>query len=149
MLSSYSVPQPAHLGSALLTWSFRDFPKVSILFELLRDWEVSPCSSQASTEIDVLDRTSKVIERASTWSSWFPFGKVTASSTKLSSQSEDCGRKTRPPSIRGRTEFTLATFTELSMGMSSDYRIAIAEGATMIRLGTALFGERTKPLIIQ
>ncbi len=48
-----------------------------------------------------------------------------------------------------RNEFTLATFTELSMGMSSDYRIAIAEGATMIRLGTALFGERAKPLIIQ
>ncbi|MEC7219575.1 MAG: YggS family pyridoxal phosphate-dependent enzyme, partial [SAR324 cluster bacterium] len=41
-----------------------------------------------------------------------------------------------------RNEFTLANFTELSMGMSSDYRIAIAEGATMIRLGTALFGER-------
>ncbi|MEK9701181.1 MAG: YggS family pyridoxal phosphate-dependent enzyme [Deltaproteobacteria bacterium] len=48
-----------------------------------------------------------------------------------------------------RNEFTLTTFTELSMGMSSDYRIAIAEGATMIRLGTALFGERAKPLIIQ
>ncbi len=48
-----------------------------------------------------------------------------------------------------RNEFTLTTFTELSMGMSSDYRIAIAEGATMVRLGTALFGERTKPLIIQ
>ena len=48
-----------------------------------------------------------------------------------------------------RNEFTLTTFTELSMGMSSDYRIAIAEGATMIRLGTALFGERAKPLIIK
>lgn len=48
-----------------------------------------------------------------------------------------------------RNEFNLNTFTELSMGMSSDYRIAIAEGATMIRLGTALFGERAKPLIIQ
>jgi pyridoxal phosphate enzyme (YggS family) len=48
-----------------------------------------------------------------------------------------------------RNEFNLTTFTELSMGMSSDYRIAIAEGATMIRLGTALFGERAKPLIIQ
>ncbi len=31
---------------------------------------------------------------------------------------------------------------ELSMGMSSDYRIAIKEGATMIRIGTAIFGER-------
>jgi pyridoxal phosphate enzyme (YggS family) len=48
-----------------------------------------------------------------------------------------------------RNEFTLTTFTELSMGMSSDYRIAIAEGATMIRLGTALFGERAKPSIIK
>ena len=31
---------------------------------------------------------------------------------------------------------------ELSMGMSGDYPIAIEEGATMIRLGTVLFGER-------
>ena len=32
---------------------------------------------------------------------------------------------------------------ELSMGMSGDYEIAIEEGATMIRLGTVLFGDRT------
>jgi len=32
---------------------------------------------------------------------------------------------------------------ELSMGMSSDYEIAIEEGSTVIRLGTALFGPRT------
>ncbi len=31
---------------------------------------------------------------------------------------------------------------ELSMGMSNDYPIAIAEGATMVRVGTALFGPR-------
>lgn len=30
----------------------------------------------------------------------------------------------------------------LSMGMSNDYSLAVEEGATMIRLGTALFGER-------
>lgn len=33
--------------------------------------------------------------------------------------------------------------TELSMGMSDDYPIAVEEGATMLRLGTALFGART------
>jgi hypothetical protein len=33
--------------------------------------------------------------------------------------------------------------TELSMGMSGDYRLAIQAGATMIRLGTLLFGERS------
>lgn len=35
---------------------------------------------------------------------------------------------------------------ELSMGMSGDFRIAIACGATMVRIGTALFGERDYPL---
>lgn len=33
----------------------------------------------------------------------------------------------------------------LSMGMSEDYEIAIAEGATMVRIGTALFGSRSGP----
>ena len=32
---------------------------------------------------------------------------------------------------------------ELSMGMSHDYEIAIEEGATILRLGTAIFGERS------
>jgi pyridoxal phosphate enzyme (YggS family) len=32
--------------------------------------------------------------------------------------------------------------TELSMGMSGDYEIAVEEGATMVRLGTTLFGSR-------
>jgi pyridoxal phosphate enzyme (YggS family) len=31
---------------------------------------------------------------------------------------------------------------ELSMGMSLDYKIAIEEGSTMVRIGTAIFGER-------
>ena len=33
---------------------------------------------------------------------------------------------------------------ELSMGMSNDYQVAIEEGATMVRIGTAIFGEREK-----
>ncbi len=33
---------------------------------------------------------------------------------------------------------------ELSMGMSNDYKIALEEGSTMIRIGTAIFGERIK-----
>lgn len=33
-------------------------------------------------------------------------------------------------------------FSELSMGMTNDLEVAIEEGATMIRIGTALFGER-------
>ena len=33
--------------------------------------------------------------------------------------------------------------TELSMGMSNDYEVAVEEGATMVRLGTVLFGTRS------
>ncbi len=33
-------------------------------------------------------------------------------------------------------------FNELSMGMSGDYKIAIDEGSTIVRLGTIIFGER-------
>jgi uncharacterized pyridoxal phosphate-containing UPF0001 family protein len=32
----------------------------------------------------------------------------------------------------------------LSMGMSGDYTLAIEEGSTMVRLGTVLFGARTR-----
>jgi pyridoxal phosphate enzyme (YggS family) len=37
-----------------------------------------------------------------------------------------------------------AEASELSMGMSDDYEIAVEEGATMVRLGTVLFGARTR-----
>jgi len=33
-------------------------------------------------------------------------------------------------------------FCELSMGMSSDYRIAVEEGSTMVRIGSSIFGQR-------
>ncbi|OFX31029.1 MAG: YggS family pyridoxal phosphate enzyme [Bacteroidetes bacterium GWA2_32_17] len=33
-------------------------------------------------------------------------------------------------------------FCEISMGMSGDYKIAIEEGSTMVRIGSAIFGER-------
>jgi hypothetical protein len=38
-------------------------------------------------------------------------------------------------------EFSLH-MSELSMGMSSDFEVAVEEGATMVRIGTAIFGER-------
>ncbi len=36
----------------------------------------------------------------------------------------------------------LTSFTELSMGMSHDYPIALEEGSTLIRVGSKIFGER-------
>jgi PLP dependent protein len=36
-----------------------------------------------------------------------------------------------------------STLRELSMGMSSDYEVAVEEGSTLVRVGTAIFGART------
>ena len=32
---------------------------------------------------------------------------------------------------------------ELSMGMSHDFEVAVQEGSTIVRIGTAIFGQRT------
>ncbi|RKD88452.1 YggS family pyridoxal phosphate-dependent enzyme [Mangrovibacterium diazotrophicum] len=34
------------------------------------------------------------------------------------------------------------SFSEISMGMSGDYKLAVAEGSTMVRVGSSIFGER-------
>ena len=44
--------------------------------------------------------------------------------------------------LRDRIRRTYPDVLELSMGMSLDYQVAIEEGATMVRIGTALFGPR-------
>jgi PLP dependent protein len=42
-----------------------------------------------------------------------------------------------------RRDFGLPEATTLSMGMSSDFELAVAEGSTRVRIGTALFGSRS------
>ena len=47
--------------------------------------------------------------------------------------------------LKARCEQALGVpLPHLSMGMSGDFEVAIEEGATMVRIGTALFGERQK-----
>lgn len=53
--------------------------------------------------------------------------------------------------LRRLREASLAacpTLTELSMGMSNDFAVAIEEGSTCIRVGTALFGRRRYPTAV-
>ncbi|MBC8769475.1 YggS family pyridoxal phosphate-dependent enzyme [Arenibacter sp. BSSL-BM3] len=45
-------------------------------------------------------------------------------------------------SLFEKTKTVLPDLSELSMGMSGDYEIAIAEGSTMIRVGSSIFGAR-------
>ena len=70
-------------------------------------------------------------------------------------RSEDIGALTRVPGVGRKTaerlivemRDRLATqsgyaLSELSMGMTDDFEVAIEEGATMVRIGRAVFGER-------
>jgi pyridoxal phosphate enzyme (YggS family) len=45
---------------------------------------------------------------------------------------------------RLRAEVTASDWRHLSMGMTDDYEVAIEEGATIVRVGRAIFGERAK-----
>jgi hypothetical protein len=47
--------------------------------------------------------------------------------------------------LRNRSLAACPTLTQLSMGMSNDFAVAIEEGSTCIRIGTALFGTRQYP----
>jgi pyridoxal phosphate enzyme (YggS family) len=52
--------------------------------------------------------------------------------------------KVREMRDRIQTEFHV-DLAQLSMGMTQDYAVAVEEGATLVRVGTAIFGERTRP----
>ncbi|MBW2090847.1 MAG: YggS family pyridoxal phosphate-dependent enzyme [Deltaproteobacteria bacterium] len=56
----------------------------------------------------------------------------------------DQPEKARPyfKALRAIKESIAPPLTELSMGMSGDFEVAIEEGATIIRVGTAIFGQR-------
>lgn len=47
--------------------------------------------------------------------------------------------------LRNRLAERFPEVRELSMGMSADYEEAVEEGATMVRVGSAIFGHRPKP----
>jgi pyridoxal phosphate enzyme (YggS family) len=50
-------------------------------------------------------------------------------------------------SLRDKHQPHCTTLTQLSMGMSNDFAVAIEEGSTCVRIGTAIFGKRQYPAI--
>jgi hypothetical protein len=47
--------------------------------------------------------------------------------------------------LRDQLQQKYPMMTELSMGMTNDFRVAIEEGSTTVRIGTAIFGKRVYP----
>lgn len=108
---------------------------MDVLFEV----NLAGQATKSGTDVEGLRR---ILERASSLVHLKPAGLMT-----MPPYVED------PEEVRGvfgqlrttletmNAEFGLA-MKELSMGMSSDFEVAVEEGATMVRIGTALFGER-------
>jgi len=70
-------------------------------------------------------------------------GMATFTDNKDQVRKEFKGLKTFFDKLKLTTLPSNALMKELSMGMSSDYQIAVEEGSTMIRVGSAIFGERS------
>jgi len=60
-----------------------------------------------------------------------------------SEEKRKCFSELRLLGETARRKHDLPNFDQLSMGMTDDYAEAIAEGATMVRIGTGIFGTRT------
>lgn len=70
-----------------------------------------------------------------------PVGLMTIAPPGAPEAARDCFERLR--ALRDRlVDFHGLAMPELSMGMSDDFEIAVAQGATMIRLGRVLFGDR-------
>jgi pyridoxal phosphate enzyme (YggS family) len=92
-----------------------------------------------------IDEVPEVLEKALNLSSLRVDGFMTIApyAPDNNKVARDCFASLRQ--LRDRmSEIYNETFQELSMGMSGDLNEAIAEGSTMIRVGSALFGQREK-----
>jgi len=110
--------------------------EMNVLFEL-------NLSGEATKQGTTVDNLKKMLERIDQLKNIRPVGLMT-----MAPFVDD------PEDVRGvfgrlretlhevNREFSL-NMTELSMGMSSDFEVAIEEGSTMARVGTAIFGERS------
>lgn len=108
---------------------------LSVLFEVNLSREAGKYGAEA-------DDVRRLLEKTGILKSVRPVGLMTmAPYVENPEDSRKIFAELRNMLERFNKEFSLAMH-ELSMGMSSDYEVAIEEGATMVRVGTAIFGER-------
>ncbi|MCQ2149997.1 MAG: YggS family pyridoxal phosphate-dependent enzyme [Bacteroidales bacterium] len=133
------------LLSAIDRWACGNGRKVRVLLELHVAAEES---KQGFTEEEVLD----ILFRAESYRGIIFCGLMgmATNTDDMDTVAADFGR------IRAYFDYLkdlfqeLDEFRELSIGMSSDWKTALESGSTMVRIGTAIFGERVpvlRPLI--
>lgn len=108
---------------------------IDILFEVNLAGE----ATKSGTDVEGLRR---MLDRAATLAFLRPAGLMTMPPYAENPEKvRGIFRKLKTILDAVNSEFGLS-MKELSMGMSSDFEVAVQEGATMVRVGTALFGER-------
>ena len=109
--------------------------EINVLFEL-------NLSGEASKQGTTIDNLKRMLERANQLKNIRPAGLMTmAPFVDDPEEVRGVFKGLRETMHEVNREFSL-DMRELSMGMSSDFEVAIEEGATMVRVGTAIFGER-------
>jgi hypothetical protein len=92
------------------------------------------------------DETLSLLERLPNLTHLSPHGLMTMAPLDDNPETaRACFCRLRTLRERWSAEFPRLDLRELSMGMSGDFEIAIEEGSTLVRIGTALFGARPKP----
>lgn len=110
--------------------------EIMVLFEL-------NLSGEATKQGTIVDNLKKMLERVNQLKNIKPVGLMTmAPFVDDPEEVRGVFKGLRETMHEANREFLL-NMTELSMGMSSDFEVAIEEGATMVRVGTAIFGERS------
>ena len=108
--------------------------------DVLFEFNIAGELSKSGTDIEGLE---KIMEKVRTLKHLRPIGLMTMPPyTGDPEEARPFFKKLREALAETNRKFGL-DMKELSMGMSSDFEIAIEEGATMVRVGTALFGARS------
>lgn len=126
-----------HLLRAIDDWAGKNSRKVRVLLELHVGLE---STKQGFVEEEILD----ILFRADSFRN-IEFCGLMGMATNTDDEEQICADFCR---IRDFKEYLddlfpdIESFTELSIGMSDDWKVAVRFGSTMVRIGTAIFGPR-------
>jgi len=135
------IPNLFHYVHSVDRWEILELldahdKEIKVLFELNLSGEIT---KQGTTE----DNLRRMLERVHELKNIKPVGLMTmAPFVDNPEEVRGIFSALRETLYKANSEFSL-DMKELSMGMSSDFEVAIEEGATMVRIGTAIFGERS------
>ncbi len=112
---------------------------------VLVEVKLSPEAAKTGVEPES-EEAAQLLERMPEWTHLEMQGLMTIAPWGAAEEvTRGCFRRLRVLRDRWSQAHPRLNFDVLSMGMSGDFPLAIAEGATRIRVGTALFGKRARP----